>query len=341
VTITISPQYINVPPKPYRTRPYTGNDDLHRLSRMLDACEAEDKMGVNRSSQELQVQFDSPMVDAASQTCFWENDRNLLRAYGLLEIEKDRSRRLDGTLRWRVHPLARADQLDDDVITWGEKVLLQKSQEAGLPAAMQSITRHDDIARLVMLQWHGYALRHEVWQMNRWLAKPLEKPTLPEGFTIRPADAAKDAEAWVDMYNDSFFDHPNHHDLTVAEYHHRRQTDPGYLAQRDLVVCDAQGQMAALCWSLVNPEEIARADGEKVAMLNEIGTRRGFRQMGLAKALLWATLAQLKDEGLDSVRLYVYTDNENQASTLYEAAGFEQTFSLMIYQKDFPAPTQG
>jgi len=314
----------------FKARPYAGDADLKKISKLLSECESIDMMGLRRTPDELRVQFSDPSLNTELDTRLWEAPRRKLAGYALLDIEM--GARIDATLRWRIHPNYRADWLDDDVIQWGEEQMRQLAAEKGLPARIQSVARDIDRPRQFMLEWHDYNVIHELWQMERNLHQPIDHPQLPEGFSVRAAIPEQDADAWIAMYNESFIDHWDHVDLTREAYFHRRQNDPGYARERDLIVIAPDGQFAAFCWSFINPDEISRAR-TKQALLQQIGTRRGYRNLGLGRAILCQTLQTLRDQGMDSVRLYVYTDNKLGAQKLYEDAGFTKSFSLVTYAK--------
>ncbi|HRE49288.1 MAG TPA: GNAT family N-acetyltransferase [Aggregatilineales bacterium] len=315
----------------YTYRSFAGESDLPKLAQLLTDCEIVDQMGVRRTAEELRVQFFAPTLDPEHDVRLWENPEGVVIAYGVIEIDVATDE-ITGTLRWRVRPDHREHWLDDDVIRWGEARLCEVGVTKGLPARLESIARDIDRPRQFLLEWHKYDVRHELWQMDRDLHQPIDTPTLSEGFTIRAADPERDAEAWIAMYNDSFIDHWNHIDLTLEDYRHRRQTDPGYAPERDLILVAPDGTFAAFCWSFINPQEVGRV-GVKQALLHQIGTRRGFRQQGLGRTLILKTLEILHDAGMDSVRLYVYMDNQNNASHLYESVGFQKAFSLVTYAK--------
>ncbi len=116
------------------------------------------------------------------------------------------------------------------------------------------------------------------------------------------------------MFNQTFIDHWNYHPLTV-ETHKHWFTDPNYKPEFDLVAIAPDGTFAAFCFCYINPEEnehFARKEG----WIADLGTRRGFRKIGLGRAMLLAGLHQLKAAGMDTAKLGVDADNPNGASRL-------------------------
>lgn len=315
-------------------RPYAGEPDLERVSAMLDVCESIDRMGLRRTPDELRTGFHDPAVDPAHDIQLWEDAGGRVVGYGLVEV--NRGDTLEGTLRFRVHPAVRAHNLDAQVIAWAESRMRALAAAQSIPARLLSMARDDDKRRKYALEQHHYKAVRYFFQLERSLAAPIAKPQFPPGFRLRQADPAQDAEVWIAMFNQTFVDHWNHHDLTPEEYRHQRQTDPGYTPQHDLIAIAPDGTFAALCWSIINRTEIARS-GRKQALLHQIGTRRGFRKIGLGRAMLLAALRALKEDGMESVRLYVDADNPTGATRLYDSAGFQKVFMLITYAKDVTA----
>ena len=167
--------------------------------------------------------------------------------------------------------------------------------------------------------------------MKRSLAEPIPEPQFPAGFTLRDA-GHQDTEAWVQMFNQTFIDHWNHHDLTVesAEY---TLTKPNYKPELDLVAVDSDRTFAAFCFCAIHPEDNDRT-GRKEGWIGSLGTRRGFRKMGLARAMLLSGMHQLKAAGMDTAKLGVDTQNPNNALWLYESVGFEKLYNWITYVKD-------
>jgi mycothiol synthase len=319
-------------PPQVTARPYVGEPDLERVSAMLDACESVDRMGLRRTPDELRAGFHDPAVDPAHDIQLWEDEGGRVVGYGLVEVKKGDV--LEGTLRFRVHPAVRAHNLDAQVMTWAESRMGEIAQNGA--ARLLSMARDDDKRRKYVLEQHHYQPVRYFYQLERSLTRPINEPQFPPGFTLRQADPTQDAEAWIAMFNQTFIDHWDHHDLTLEEYQHQRQTDPGYTPKHDLIAIAPDGTFAALCWSIINRTEIARS-GRKQALLHQIGTRRGFRKIGLGRAMLLAALHALKEDGMESVRLYVDADNPTGATQLYDSAGFQKVFMLITYAKDVNA----
>lgn len=65
-----------------------------------------------------------------------------------------------------------------------------------------------------------------------------------------------------------------------------------------------------------------------------LGTRRGFRRMGLGRAMLLAGMHRLKAVGMDTAKLGVDAENPLGAGRLYESVGFRKIYTQISYIKD-------
>ncbi|MBW4592788.1 MAG: GNAT family N-acetyltransferase [Brasilonema angustatum HA4187-MV1] len=168
--------------------------------------------------------------------------------------------------------------------------------------------------------------------MRRSLKESIPEPQFPGNFTIRQVKPEQDAEAWVEMHNQSFIDAWNHHPLTVKHYKYLR-SHPTYRPDLDLVAIAPDGTFAACCKCIINPESNIRT-GHNEGWIDELGTRRGFRRIGLGRAMLLCGMRHLQAAGMDMAKLSVDFYNPNGALQLYESVGFYKLYTWISYVKD-------
>ena len=101
----------------------------------------------------------------------------------------------------------------------------------------------------------------------------------------------------------------------------------------DLVIAAPDGALAAFCWGGVDPAANA-SSGRNEGQVHLLGTRRGYRGLGLGRAILLAGLRALAAAGAESVWLSVDADSPTGATRLYESAGFSATLTRMLYGKE-------
>ncbi len=192
--------------------------------------------------------------------------------------------------------------------------------------------RSTDAERIALLEQQGFSVARYFLRMVRPLDEPIPEPRFPEGFTLRHVAGEEEAEAWVACFNQSFIDHYNHHDMRVEDRKHW-MAESFYKPERDLIAVAPDGTIAAFCWCTINPEENARS-GRNEGWIGILGTRRGFRKLGLGRAMLLAGLRRLKEDGVETAKLGVDADNPTGALGLYESAGFRKLYTTIGYVKD-------
>ncbi len=320
-------------------RPYAGEADLEAIANLINACEAVDQLDEGISVSELRQEFDDPSVDKARDIRLWEDADTQLVGFGQLWIPPT-GEVIDGYLWFCVHPTARSGDLERRIIAWGEGRMREVSQERSVEVKLRSSTRAEQCDspsqtlrdRIARLQSHGFIADRYFFSMERSLDEPIPEPCLPVGFTIRPVKSNEDDEAWVELFNQSFIDHWNHHDLTLESYKHWL-SDPNYKPELDLVAVAADGTFAAFCHCHIRLEDNKRS-GRNEGWISTLGTRRGFRRMGLGRAMLLAGMQRLKAAGIDTARLGVDTENPSGAGRLYESVGFRKVYTRIMYVKD-------
>jgi mycothiol synthase len=178
----------------------------------------------------------------------------------------------------------------------------------------------------------GFKADRYFFRMARSLSEPIPEPQFPEGFALRQFPGEQEAAAWVEMFNQSFIDHWNHHDLTVDKFKHKL-AKPDYRNDLDLIAVAGDGTFVAFCYCHISQEENDRT-GRNEGWIAYLGTRRGFRKIGLGRAMLLAGLHRLKAAGVATAILGVDAENSSGALRLYESAGFHNIRDSISYVKD-------
>jgi ribosomal protein S18 acetylase RimI-like enzyme len=203
--------------------------------------------------------------------------------------------------------------LERDIIAWAEtRVAAGATGSAGAilvhPVGPRDPTRAD---RLVAFGFHVHRVR---MRMVRATTPALEAP-MPAGYTLRPCHGPVEAPAYLDAFNTSFHDTHDFTPYSLDDLLHDLH-DPGYRAERDLVLEDAGGAIVGFCYVSTDP---ATPDH---AHIGAIGVLRAHRRQGLAAAVLADALRRLGADGVASVDLNVDCDSPTGAPRLYERAGF-------------------
>jgi ribosomal protein S18 acetylase RimI-like enzyme len=134
------------------------------------------------------------------------------------------------------------------------------------------------------------------------------------------------------MFNLSFVDHPNYSPWKVEQVLHYLD-EPIYQPGLNLVAVAPDSTLAGFCWMLINLEDNART-GRSVGEIDVLGTRRGYRKLGLGCALLLEGLRRLRQAGMAIAQLGVAANNLTGALQLYESAGFRAERTWLLFGKD-------
>jgi mycothiol synthase len=314
-------------------RPFAGEADLPAIVDLTNAVEAADHIGIGTSVDELRIELENPLIDTERNIALWEDGDGTLVALGALWV-LEASHLIDTRLWLRVRPPARGAGLEREVIDWGAERLREVAAARRLPAHLRLATRDDDAYRIDLLASNGFHIDRYFFDMARPLDMPIAEAPLTDGFTIRHLAGQHELAAWVDAYNQSFVDHWNHHDMTVERrLHWMRSLD--YRPELDLVAVAPDGTLAAFSYCMVEDASNQRR-GVREGWVADLGTRRGYRKRGLARALLAESLRQLKDAGMATAKLGVDAQNPNGALRLYESAGFQKDETWISYVKAVP-----
>jgi mycothiol synthase len=313
-----------------KTRPYRDETDLYAIADLLNACEVVDRLEQWTSVSDLQLEFNDPSLDKAKDILLWENPDRKLIGFNQIWIPQTGEAN-DGFLWFRVHPEARGGEIERQMIAWGERRMREVAAKRGVGMKLRTGVRDRQIDRIALLESCGFTSDREFQTMERSLSEPISEPQLPSGFTLRHAQGSQEAEAWVEMRNQACIDHWNYHPLTVEEHVHWL-TDPNYRPELDLIAVARDRTFAAFCSCNIFPQENER-NGSNDGWISSLGTRRGFRRLGLGRAMLLAGMNQLKIAGMEKVRLGVDAKNPNGARQLYESSGFRKLHSSVLYVK--------
>lgn len=312
-------------------RPYAGEADLQLVADFLNQCEAHDQVDEGTSPSELRDEFNSPTFDPGRDIRIWEDNDGTMLAFAQIWIPAA-GEVVDGYVWFKVHPEHRDGTIESEIFAWSAERMREVGRERNVRVQLRSGARTDKPDRIAVLEQHGFTVNRYFLRMARDLHEPIAEPTLPDGFTIRVLAGTHEAAAWVDMFNGSFIDHWNHHPKTVDERLHW-MSEEIYRADQDLIAVAPDGTFAAFAFCGVNDQENGRT-GRNEGWIDLLGTRRGYRSMGLGRAILLAALQCLKADGVDTAVLGVDADSLTGATRLYESVGFKPIMTFANHHKD-------
>ncbi len=314
-------------------RSYAGEADLPAIVELLNACESVDHEDHYYSVSDLQISYAEPGFDPAQNVRLWEDESGRLVACADFWMPPQPAEQLDGWLWFRVRPLHRWQGLEAEILDWGESRLSLAARllSKPLPCQLSVSCRSNQLERIQLYEQYSFVYQRCFITMSRSLVLPVAEPVLPDGFQIVQSQGLEDVTRWIEMYNQTFIDHWNFHPATVEDHSYWLST-PKYCPQLDLVALSPDDQFAAFCHAHIDAEQNQQRQ-QPEGWINSLGTRRGFRRMGLARAMLLAGLRVLQTAGMATAKLAVDTENPNSAQKLYESVGFQQLYASLSYTK--------
>jgi mycothiol synthase len=283
------------------------------------------------SVYDLQRFFEAPNVDKAHDLRLWIDSNGKLIGFGQLLIP-ELSHEIEGYLYFDVHPTQCRNAIEAEILQWSEQRMREIAKQADLPVKLRTRLRNDKILRRMLLEKQSFTTERRFLTMACTLAQPSPSFKLPDGFTLRSLRGERDIRAWVELFNESFIDHWNHQDVTAASVRHWLK-NPHYKPELNLVAVAPDNTFAAFCVGYINQEENARSRRNE-GWIKLLGTRRGFRKLGLGRAMLLAGMRQLKAIGVERVKLGVDAQSLTNATRLYESLGFQPIHTWLSYLKE-------
>ena len=317
---------VPVLPTDYVSKPVL-RADLSRVVDLLAACETIDQLEDNRSLAELQRSFDLQPPKTVQRRRLWYDPSGCAVGYGHCAMWYEEGDTLEASPHIKVHPDHRSTGLENTILSWCEQQALEIQDQVVLWTGARDDRPH--YGRLY--ERHGYRPVRQFRRLALSLVEPTPAPQFPEGFTVRCCRGEADIDPWVAMFNQTFIDHWEFTPL-LPERRRYRIHHPTYRPELDWVAQSPTGTLAAFCGCHISPEANART-GRQEGWVALLGTRRGFRRRGLARAMLLHGLQGLRQAGMTQALIGVDCENPNQAERLYRSVGFQPDRTTLSYKK--------
>lgn len=230
-----------------------------------------------------------------------------------------------------VHPDRRGTGLEAELL---EAAVQHIAAEGGGPVVLwvPGADENDDEAVTAA----GFAPQRDLLQMR--VALPLsEEPRWLPGTQVRTFVPGEDDDAWLEVNNRAFANHPEQGGW-IRDTLRRRRAEPWFDPGGFLLAFDDRG-LAGFCWTKVHPP--GPGDPEPQGEIFVIGVDPSRHGTGLGRALTVAGLASLAERGVRTGMLYVDGANE-PALRLYRSLGFETRRRDRAYAREVaPSATMG
>ncbi len=181
-----------------------------------------------------------------------------------------------------------------------------------------------------LIRHAGYTAVRRLSDMAAVIPSHLPINPLPLGIHTRPLDPTHYRsiyQAIKDAYRDIWVSTPE----TEADYQE-------FLAE-NVTTAAFDPNLWQIAWAdeSVVGVVISRIHHD-VGHIAEVEVRRAWQRRGIARALIQRALQQLREHGVEQVRLYTDADDGQGARSLYESLGFREVKQHIFYRKRLSAP---
>lgn len=297
-------------PRPYRA------DDWLRLYRFLGECSAADDLAVTMHPGDFGHALANTMRGKDPAPYFHVLDGPDGDPLALIQLFKG------GMFDTIVHPAHRGGDLERGLLEWSARAEQALMAQLGVNikrVVIDGLT--GEPIRTTLLRELGYTAAETPYMAItvRDLANnPIPAPSLPDGFTIRPAAGSHEADA-IGALHGSAFTKAN---WTPGLYRKVMET-AGFDAEREMLVVAPNGELAAFLVYWLDPVS-------QCGLFEPVGCAPHYQRRGLVKALMQHSLGLMRAAGM--TRAMVKHELDNPASTAaYASVGFVRKHAYVEY----------
>jgi len=174
-----------------------------------------------------------------------------------------------------------------------------------------------------------------VLQMSKSLTDIQQLPVIDKEIIIRSFLPGIDSDAWLELNNKVFKDHPEQGGWQLSDLNHRLSEE--WFNEKGFFIVEKNKQVIASTWTKVHGAHSHDHDGEASHAHSAIGeiyitaVDPAHTGLGIGKALTITALNYLKYQGLTDAMLYVDFDNK-AALNLYDSLGFKLSSKDVLYR---------
>jgi ribosomal protein S18 acetylase RimI-like enzyme len=311
-------------------------EDAEAIHGLLMAAEAVDQRGWMDSVAEIRQYFADPLTAAEIDSLLALDPAGQIAALGWVFPQPVGETLCTVWLFGDVHPRSRRRGLGQAILAWqaarGTQILATRPADrsrclrAGCPETLAD--------RVALFRAQGFEPIRSSYRMRRDLRQPIPAATLPDGLVFHPWSPELDLPM-MEAFNESFQDHWGFVPVNEEIWRLWLSGHPNFRPDLTFLVLDGPGDaapIAAFSFNEVRQPEI-ELSGIREGWIRDLGTRRPWRQRGLATALLCHSMHAFKAAGFDYAGLGVDTENLTGALRLYERLGFEVVRRTLTFSK--------
>lgn len=306
--------------------------DVPEIVRLFNLCQ--EAMGdlARVTEKETRHQWDEAGVDPEQNSivAYSADSEGTLVAYNLVR-PMGKLMPYWGRGNGRVHPDCCGRGIGTALIQQTDRNFLIRAQQSVSPEQPIYIDRwakRSPTLTAALLESEGYRPARDFYNMQIDLVQPIAYTPLPEGFTLRPFDPERDAEAVFNAQMEAFHDHWGFQETTFEEWCAETK-EPLFDPTLWWIAYD-QDEVAGLLFG-----GVAGHVTPSIGWVGILAVRRHWRKRGLGHALLQQSFAEFQKRGYPSVGLFVDAESKSNAAAIYQRAGMyirdqETTFRKIL-----------
>jgi len=175
-----------------------------------------------------------------------------------------------------------------------------------------------------------------LWANLQMSKKLVEIEEITSKYSIRSFLPSIDDEAFLELNNKIFVDHPDQGGWSKSDLQVRVNEE--WFDEKGFFVCEDKGKLIGFCWTKIHGAHTHSHEGNEVDHGHEaigeiyvLAVDPAYKGQGIGKDLTTTGLNYLKYQGLNSTMLYVGVENK-AALNLYTSLGFSDFGSDVMYR---------
>jgi mycothiol synthase len=312
----------------------------HALHEALNAADGgHERLGIDDLRDELEPGW----IDLARDSRVGLDADGVARAFGLVQVRPGDVTLLRAPCWGGVHPQWRGRGVGRALLTWqtGRAAEIVAARRAALgtdaPAGALMIVEEQAESAARLAARVGFHLSRYFFVMRRDLSDPLPTPQSPDGLRLISFEKAVAADPGLDdrlrlAHNEAFEEHWGFQPWSADTWQQWETGQRDFRGDWSFIALDGD-EIAGYALSAGFRNEWA-LDGYTQGWTSKLGVRSAWRGIGLAKALLTASMQAFAADGIQYAGLDVDSDNPTGAVGLYNALGYQVQHRSAHWTKD-------